>query len=63
VEGKPEVYAAGDRQRFEVEAKIMAHIRGNMGISVEVNLVEPKFIARSEGKALRVVDERPKQFR
>ena len=63
VEGKPEVYAAGDRKRFEVEAKIMAHIRGNMGISVEVNLVDSKFIARSEGKALRVVDERPKQFR
>jgi len=63
VEGKPDVYTAGDRKRFEVEAKIMAHIRGNMGISVEVNLVEPKFIARSEGKALRVVDERPKQFR
>ncbi len=63
VEAKQEVYAAGDRKKFEVEAKIMAHIRGHMGISVEVNLVEPKFIARSEGKALRVVDERPKQFR
>ncbi len=63
VEGKTEVYDAGDRKKLEVEAKIMAHIRGNMGISVEVNLVDPKFIARSEGKALRVVDERPKQFR
>jgi phenylacetate-CoA ligase len=63
VEGKKEIYAAGERKRYEVEAKIMAHIRGNMGVSVEVNLVEPKFIARSEGKALRVVDERPKQFR
>lgn len=63
VEAKQEIYAAGDRKKFEVEAKIMAHIRGHMGISVEVNLVEPKFIARSEGKALRVVDERPKQFR
>lgn len=63
VEGKKEVYDAGDRKKLEVEAKIMAHIRGNMGISVEVNIVDPKFIARSEGKALRVVDERPKQFR
>jgi phenylacetate-coenzyme A ligase PaaK-like adenylate-forming protein len=34
-----------------------------MGIGVDVELVEPKFIARSEGKALRVVDERPKQQR
>jgi phenylacetate-CoA ligase len=63
VEGKKEIYAAGERRRYEVEAKIMAHIKGNMGVSVEVTLVEPKFIARSEGKALRVVDERPKQFR
>lgn len=63
VEGKQEVYEAGKEKRFEIEGKIMAHIKGNMGISVEVNLVEPKFIARSEGKALRVVDERPKQLR
>ena len=63
VEGKKEVYETGDEKRFEVEAKIAGHIRGMMGIGVEVNLVEPKFIARSEGKALRVVDERPKQFR
>jgi phenylacetate-CoA ligase len=63
VEGKKEVYEAGKDKRSEVEGKIMGHIKGNMGISVEVNLVEPKFIARSEGKALRVVDERPKQLR
>lgn len=63
VEGKKEVYEAGAEKRFEVEAKIAGHIRGMMGIGVEVNLVEPKAIARSEGKALRVVDERPKQFR
>jgi len=63
VEGKQEVYAAGKEKQLEVEGKIMGHIKGNMGISVEVNLVEPKFIARSEGKALRVVDERPKQLR
>lgn len=63
VEGKSEVYAAGDEKRREVEAKIGGHIKGMMGIGVDVELVEPKFIARSEGKALRVVDERPKQLR
>ncbi len=63
VEGRKEVYEAGAEKRFEIEAKIAGHIKGMMGISVEVNLVEPKFIARSEGKALRVVDERPKQLR
>ena len=63
VEGKNEVYQAGARKRLEVAAKVAGHIKGMMGISVEVELVEPKFIARSEGKALRVVDERPKQLR
>ena len=62
VEGKKEVYDVGSKKRFEVEAKIAGHIKGMMGIGVEVSLVEPKVIARSEGKALRVV-ERPKQFR
>ncbi len=60
VEGRPEVYAAGKEKRLEVEAKIAGHIKGMIGIGVKVELVEPKFIARSEGKALRVIDERPK---
>jgi len=63
VEGKKEIYEAGEGRRHEIEGKITAHIKGNMGISVEINLVEPKSLARSEGKALRVIDERPKQLR
>jgi phenylacetate-CoA ligase len=63
VEGKKEIYDAGPEKRLEVAAKVMAHIKGNMGIGVEVDIVETKFINRSEGKALRVVDERPKQLR
>lgn len=62
VEGKKEVYEAGKKKLFEIEGKIEGHIREMMGIRVEVDLVEPKFIARSEGKALRVVDERPKDI-
>lgn len=60
VEAKKEVYEAGAEKRSEVEAKIAGHIKEMMGIGVEINLVEPKTIARSEGKALRVIDERPK---
>jgi phenylacetate-CoA ligase len=63
IEGKPEIYTAGEQKRAEVAGKLMAHIKGHMGITVEVDIVDRKFIARSEGKALRVVDERPKQFR
>jgi phenylacetate-CoA ligase len=63
VEGKKEVYEAGAEKRLEIESKVSGHIKGMMGVGVEVNIVEPKFIARSEGKALRVVDERPKHQR
>ncbi len=60
VEGKKEIYDAGPQRRAEVEGKISEHIREIVGISVAVNLLEPKSIARSEGKAKRVIDERPK---
>jgi phenylacetate-CoA ligase len=63
VEGKKEVYDAGETRRHEIEGKIAGHIKGMMGIGVNVELVDPKSIARSEGKAVRVIDERPKQER
>ena len=63
VEGKKEIYDAGAERRHEIEGKIKAHIKGMMGIGVDVELVDLKAIARSEGKALRVIDERPKQER
>jgi phenylacetate-CoA ligase len=63
VEGKKEIYAAGESRRHEIEGKIAGHIKGMMGIGVGVELVDPKSIARSEGKAVRVIDERPKQER
>jgi len=61
VEAKREVYDAGPDKEAEVEKKITEHIKGNIGISVRVRLVEPKLIARSEGKAQRILDERPKE--
>jgi len=59
-ETKKEIYDAGPQKMAEVEAKVKEHIRGMLGINVEIDLVEPKLIARSEGKAKRVFDERPK---
>jgi len=58
VEGKKENHVARKEKRMEIENKIRRHIKGNMGVSVIVELVAPKFIERSEGKAVRVVDER-----
>ena len=63
VEGKKEIYEAGKSRRHEIEGKIAGHIKGMLGIGVGVELVDPKSIARSEGKAVRVIDERPKQER
>jgi phenylacetate-CoA ligase len=61
VEAKKEIYEAGENRKYEIEGKIAGHIKGMMGISVGVELVDSKSIARSEGKAVRVIDERPKQ--
>jgi phenylacetate-CoA ligase len=63
VEGKKEIYETGQDRRHEIEGKIAGHIKGNMGISVNVEMVDAKAIARSEGKAVRVIDERPRQQR
>jgi len=60
VEAKKEAYEAGAQKRTEVENKIKRHIKSVMGVTVDVNLLEPKLLARSEGKAKRVIDERPK---
>ena len=38
--------------------KISKDIKETLGVSADVKLVEPKTIARSEGKAVRVVDKR-----
>jgi phenylacetate-CoA ligase len=40
------------------ETKIRGEIESLLGIKVDVKLVEPKTIARSEGKAKRVIDRR-----
>jgi phenylacetate-CoA ligase len=60
VEGKKEVFDAGPDRVAQVEAKIVGHIKGILGFGVSMELVEPKGLRRSEGKAVRVVDERPK---
>jgi phenylacetate-CoA ligase len=60
VEAKREVYDAGPDKEAEIEKKIQDHIKGMLGIGVTVRLVEPKLIQRSEGKAKRILDERPK---
>ncbi|MDR2089152.1 MAG: phenylacetate--CoA ligase [Clostridiales Family XIII bacterium] len=40
------------------EAELLASLRAMLGISPKVTLVAPRSIARSEGKAVRVIDKR-----
>ncbi|GKT08938.1 phenylacetate--CoA ligase family protein [Desulforhabdus sp. TSK] len=60
VEAKQDVYDAGPEKIVQVEKKISSHIKGILGVGVGVELAAPKALTRSEGKAVRVIDERPK---
>jgi len=42
----------------DMERKISGNIKEYLGVSARVKLVEPKAIARSQGKAVRVIDNR-----
>jgi phenylacetate-CoA ligase len=46
------------KQLQELEKQISKDIKETLGVSAKVQLAEPKSIARSEGKALRVIDNR-----
>ena len=58
VEVSPEIFSDEVRALEGLERKIVAELQSLLGISLKVKLVEPKTIARSEGKAKRVVDRR-----
>lgn len=45
-------------QLQNLRQKIQSNLESALGISVDVKLVEPKTIQRSEGKAVRVIDNR-----
>ena len=46
------------REMTEMEHSLSAALKTMLGINPKVHLVQPKSIARSEGKAVRVVDRR-----
>ncbi len=57
-EAKAEVYARGKDTLEELARRIQARIQGIIGINAPVEIVPLGTIARSEGKAKRVIDER-----
>lgn len=58
VEVSPSMVSDEVRKLEEIEKRTMAALETTLGIALKVRLVEPKTIARSEGKAKRVIDRR-----
>lgn len=58
VEVPQKVFSGEWRALEQLEAKVRSKIQSTVGISAKVRLVEPKSIARSMGKAVRVIDKR-----
>jgi phenylacetate-CoA ligase len=58
VEMTPEMFSDTVRQVAARESELVSALRSMLGISPKVTLVTPRSIARSEGKAVRVVDKR-----
>ena len=46
------------RKLEDLRKRLAAELKSNLQIAVDVKIVEPKTIARSEGKAKRVIDNR-----
>ncbi|MDR1158386.1 MAG: phenylacetate--CoA ligase [Oscillospiraceae bacterium] len=58
VEMTPEMFSDTIKQIATREEELLASLRAMLGISPKVTLVAPRTIARSEGKAVRVIDKR-----
>jgi phenylacetate-CoA ligase len=51
---------ASDEQRKQSAADLAARVKRTVGISIRVDVADPGGVARSQGKAVRIVDNRPK---
>ena len=61
VEVNEKIFSDEVRKLEAIQRRIQNEIESVLGISIKVTLVEPKTIERSEGKAKRVKDLRPKE--
>jgi phenylacetate-CoA ligase len=61
VEIRPDARPAGEAERTALEAEAVHLIKVHVGVSCAVRVVPSGTIERSEGKAERVIDRRPKQ--
>lgn len=58
VEASPALFSDEVKHVEEAKKMIEEHLQREIGLRVNVTLVEPKTLPRSEGKAIRVIDKR-----
>ena len=58
VEMSQEMFSDNLAEVTAKEKQLVAALKAMLGIYAKVRLVEPKSIARSEGKAVRIIDKR-----
>ncbi|MBQ4492655.1 MAG: phenylacetate--CoA ligase, partial [Deltaproteobacteria bacterium] len=58
VEMTPEMFTDNLGEISRRQEALVDGLRSMLGLAAKVTLVEPKTIARSEGKAVRVIDKR-----
>jgi len=58
VEVREDLFSDEVRKLQALEKRIARTIKEYFGVTAQVMLVEPKSLSRSEGKAVRVVDNR-----
>lgn len=58
VEASPDLFSDEVKELVAIKKKIENFIHNETGLRVDVTLVEPKTLPRSEGKAVRVIDKR-----
>ena len=51
---------SGNEDRVHAAAELQTKIKENVGISVKVDVSDPGGVTRSQGKAVRIIDNRPK---
>jgi phenylacetate-CoA ligase len=59
VEAAPAALGPGERQASASE--LSHHVKGSIGVTAMVTVADPGGVERSQGKARRVIDKRPKQ--
>lgn len=58
VEASPDMFSDEMKELSTLEHTLAKNIHNEIGLRVNVTLVEPESLPRSEGKAIRVIDER-----